>query len=763
MITQQESSKKNTRAKGKEPRQQNQVVKRINRRDKKGNQVKPPQKHNKMDNTRVITATPNAGTPYVMAKNNKMLQNKTTNLAHSVPMYPTMNGRQGAQIFMNSGSVLTATKMQFSPPPQRTKSSNDIDLSSIASSIEAFKTQRATYSTITATTTTTFSASCNRAFFAKTNTNSQISPEQLMFEHELMYATNFVNPNSVGVSGGIGVAIGGNHSSKMVQSCDSKFFNPDMSPNHAHEQSSVVGGKTLFNSLKRMVNSLFKPIIDAVGPDHSDSKASTAATASTATTTNHKSMPIPPATYCDKQNCTDSFCLSIDNQQHQQQQQPANMAYSNRECEFFDCDDYIDGGEDTIDFVAASTKFLPHAFGDEFQSASAKDNIYYDCMTKSDSFETPIPTPPPAAAAPASLNPSESDEDSGMENEIDADQLKSDEAISERNADQQQLDQANVQYCENEKVTMTTATGPNKSNQNACRRRQRGKRKNKNHNGNNNNNGNHNNKSSNKYWKKGCAPNKNRHEKQRHEIEMDLHDDLDIETGSFGAEDDFDLEIIDLDVDESSPKTSPNTATATNSIRLTTTTTTPSATPATPVTPATSRPIFNSKTVCIETPIPSPEKLESGCIFTRFFPFKSSTSPSQFFKRFQMPQLANRPPRLCNRYFHRVPVAMRHVSESESDDSFIVFEDISPRVSTAPEAAAATTTATSAAAASSSSQDATYQKRSRQLSECSDDFILFEDGSDDACLRYDTTDEDFYLTDSTDDETDSCSSSDDGE
>lgn len=95
------------------------------------------------------------------------------------------------------------------------------------------------------------------------------------------------------------------------------------------------------------------------------------------------------------------------------------------------------------------------------------------------------------------------------------------------------------------------------------------------------------------------------------------------------------------------------------------------------------------------------------------------------------------------------------MSESESDDSFIVFdsfEDISPR----------TATATATTTSSSSSQDNTYQKRPRQLSECSDDFILFEDGNEDACLRYDTTDEDFYLTDSTDDETDSCSSSDDG-
>lgn len=84
---------------------------------------------------------------------------------------------------------------------------------------------------------------------------------------------------------------------------------------------------------------------------------------------------------------------------------------------------------------------------------------------------------------------------------------------------------------------------------------------------------------------------------------------------------------------------------------------------------------------------------------------------------------------------------MRRVSESESDENFIVFEELSPPRAT-------------------SSLDTTYSKRPRQVSECSDDFILFEDGTEDACLRYDTTDEDFYLTDSTDDDTDS--STDDG-
>lgn len=669
-----------------------------------------------MDNTRVITP-PNA-TPYVMAKNNKMLQNKTTtNLAHSVPMYP-MNGRQGAQIFMNTQSILTATKMQFSPGgPQRTKSSNDIDLSHLTS-----------YSTVTSA---TFTSSCNKAFFAKTNTNSQISPDHLMFQQEFLYSTNFGNHSTM-VGGGSSCGGGGNQTSnhsKMLSSCDSKFFNSD-SPKHAHD-TAIVGGKTILNSLKSMVHSWFKPIVDVVGTDHGHSKSSTAAitataqmaSATTTTMSNHKTG-LPPTTYCDKQNCTDSFCRSIDNKQ--QQQQPATMPYSQRECEFFDCDDYIDGGEDTIDFVADSTKFVSHAFGDEFQATSTKDSIYYDCLTKSDLFETPVPTPPPQPPTTAyELPPSLSDsEDSGMENthEINVDQSESKE--------QQQLDDT-VQYGDNEKATSATA-GPIKSNRNAYRRRQRGRRKQQQNNNNNT-------KSSNKYWKKGCAPNKNRHEKQRHEIEMDLHDDLDIENCSYGAEEDFDLEIIDLDIDERSPKSSPTTTAKSAMTKMTM----QSATPA--------KPIHSSK-VCIETPVPSPEKIESNCIFTRFFPFKPSSS-LRFIKNFQVPQLACRPP--LSKGCLRAPVAMRRVSESESDDSFIVFEDVK-----SPPA-----TITSTATTSSSSQDttATYQKRPRQLSECSDDFILFEDGSDDVCLRYDTTDEDFYLTDSTDDDTDSCSSSDDGE
>lgn len=76
-------------------------------------------------------------------------------------------------------------------------------------------------------------------------------------------------------------------------------------------------------------------------------------------------------------------------------------------------------------------------------------------------------------------------------------------------------------------------------------------------------------------------------------------------------------------------------------------------------------------------------------------------------------------------------------SESESDDSFIVFQDISPCKSTPIR------------------NTYNFQQRSRQLSECSssDDFIVFENGSRDTSFCYDTTttDDDDY---DEDDETD---------
>lgn len=643
-----------------------------------------------MENTRVIA--PN-GTSYQMEKR-KIFQNKS-NFIHPVPMYP-MNSRGGAQILMNTQSVFTATNMHFSPTMIQTKSSNDIDLTNTISTKNVPKQQ----------VTATFSG-LEQTFFAKTNTKSTtISPDKMLF----LYTTSF-NSHDCATN----VDSQANHRNNMSLSCDNKFSNDNSS--HAHETST--GGKTFVNSLKSFVHSLIKPIMDVVGSTDiagTSKSVSAAATASTLSTqTNHKSGP-PPPTYCDKRICMDSLCLSID--------KPATKTcmVSNREL-YFDCDDYIDGGEDTIDFVAASTKIVSHPLNgtDEFRMdfntnkhpTINKDSIYYDCMNKTDIFETPTPTLPVSLSISESCDQCETSD--RIEKHMEATNVKK-LTFDEMSICNMKQPWNSVQYCDgNKKLTMTNIP---KSNRNAQHRRHRANRKN-----------------SSKYWKKSSASNKNRHEKQRHEIEKDLHEDLEscyIETIVASAyEEDFDLEIIDLDGKNTSKKC-PNVVTTESVVTISTTATTTEAT----ITVNTV-PISNAHQLCIETPIPSPEKI-SGCIFTRFFPFKNSSncssklSPLHFLKKLPVPQLNT-----TTRCTTHAPVDIRHVSESESDDSFIMFEeDISLR---------------------SPSSRNTLSQRSRQLSECSDDFILFEDGTEDVCLRYDTTDEDCYLTDSTDDETNSSS------
>lgn len=658
-----------------------------------------------MDNTRAIA--PNER-PYIMAEK-KMFENKT-NLANSIPKYP-IHSRSGAQVFMDTRSIFTATNMHFLPPT-RTKSSNDIDLSRI-SSMGALKEQTVHTSTVESATfslhKTLFVAAAAAAAVtttATTNTKSQVLPEKFRYSASL---TEYNNGNHQ-----ISDHHQHHHSEMSPGNC--KFYGD----NSSHKHATTDGNRTFVNTFKSFVHSLFKPIMDAVGSENNQTKSMTA------TSTNRKPTPSPPPhTYCDKENCTDSFCHSIDNKQS------ANTVYSNREL-FFDCDDYIDGGEDTIDFVADSTKFVSHSFGDEFSTAMtanniqpvAKDSIYYDCINKTDTFGMAVATAPLSptitqpSTAPTSCESAIRSEsiDNQMENTdcnvINVNKLGLNDAMSACNM---QSSDDTVQYyggggVDRPSAVMNSAPKFEKSIRTAHRRKHRAKRKNK----------------SSKYWRKGCAPNKNRHEKQRHEIEMNLHDDLEtcsIFHISLDQDDDIDLEIIDLDDDDDngrSPKSSPSAKSITT----------------------VTQPISNTN-ACIETPIPSPEVITDGCIFTRFFPFTASNcavkshpmSPLRFFKKFQVPAPGvSRPP-----FNECRPVAMRRVSESESDDNFIVFEDISPRPTC--------------------SLDTYQRQRPHQVSECSDDFILFEDGTEDACLRYDTTDEDFYLTDSTDD-TDS--SSDDG-
>lgn len=83
---------------------------------------------------------------------------------------------------------------------------------------------------------------------------------------------------------------------------------------------------------------------------------------------------------------------------------------------------------------------------------------------------------------------------------------------------------------------------------------------------------------------------------------------------------------------------------------------------------------------------------------------------------------------LCNNSTQspsKLDCIQNRASESESDDSFIIFQDISPYKSTAIR------------------DTYNFRRRSRQISECSsDDFIVFENGSRDTSFCYETTTDD---------------------
>ncbi|XP_031632459.1 uncharacterized protein LOC116346518 [Contarinia nasturtii] len=155
----------------------------------------------------------------------------------------------------------------------------------------------------------------------------------------------------------------------------------------------------------------------------------------------------------------------------------------------------------------------------------------------------------------------------------------------------------------------------------------------------------------------------------------------------------------------------------------------------------------NDVNIKTEQPIPSPEIIPYGCIFTKFFRLDNSKEKSPLlamcYKQHKARQLQqiNKPtskerPSMSSSSSSLSMSPCRRTSEIESDDSFIVFEESSPKSTNSVDDLIGTTPTTTTLK--------NYYNRQRQLSECSDDFILFEGDPDD-----DTTDEDF--TDSTDD------------
>lgn len=641
-----------------------------------------------MDNTRVII--PNGKVPYT-AVNEKFL-NKAANMqtqknvAHqkaflnSVPSKSICNAT-GPILSMNGPSIFAATSYQFIGKISSSKSTM----------IPPYKIENHTsFGPTTAVWQAVMSKSID--IFSNRNTTMK-TPELVINKHQTelhlnSFASEFENHSKL--FGGSGM------------------------------EKETSEGNPFVKKIKNIFTSIFKPLIDTttslVAGDSQIHQQphqvfwSDSSNGSPISPHNHKSTSM----YCDNQS-SDSFCSYSD-----KSNSFMNSSYPPET--FFDCDDFIDGGEDTIDFVADSTRYCS-SFTDEFNEPSPKDNIFYDCVNKFGFEVTPTKLKvPDACEAKIELeNTTHETSKSNKESECKFDSKSDDSKIDI------------VQYSDDKSpIICPKSKQPNKQ---SYRRKRKTKRKN-------------NNNKSNGRQHKGMGANKNHHEKIRHEVAMNIHDDIDdcsiVKNGyipaSYDHDDDdddleIDLEIIDVD-EHFSPKNTKSNSPSTSmpAVAATNVPVTTKSTPAAQKSDLNSRP-------CIEMPIPSPEDIPSGCIFTRFFRLDGPNcrQKQQMLQSRCMPKQV---PQQIKPMKER-SISCHRLSETESDDSFIVFEDSSPR---------STTSSVDDLNLRIAALKDSY-KRQRQLSECSDDFILFTDDVEDCNYRYNcTTDEDF--TDSTDDSDD---------
>lgn len=631
-----------------------------------------------MDNTRLIT--PN-GTPYGMVTE-KMLKSSNSSpqksaprfdprqgIMNSGPMFTLCSGK-GAQILMNSHSIVTATSMQFMPQTRnKTSLCNDYGLSTMPT-IKVLK--QATFGASTASAVLSAVTKPIEIF-----SKSRATPD-FRIEHNNVFINSSGNSSNT-------------RSSYSLNDTNTKHFCND-SPGLEQLEQETTEGNTLVNTIKSIFSYLMKPIRDTktmfVGSDNSAESLSSSCKPMTdqqiywndsdnlvsMNNKNHKSTTM----YCDNHS-SDSFSYSSEK---------LNIMPDT----YFDCDDYIDGGEDTIDFIADSTRSC-HSFGNEFSAdmpvyPSAKDHIYYDCISNKEAVSG---TSPLLSSLSSVKLPETVKSETNLEPRIGT----ADETLDQ------------VQYSE-DNAPPNCPKYEKSNSKNAYRRKRKGKRKHKSN-----------------VNRRKVGSNKNRHEKIRHEVEMNIHEDIDdcsiVKDGnsySFERDDDDDdepnIDMEFIDVVKNSPKI-PNINTSTTTSH---------------------KSISEPNVICIETPIPSPEVIPSGCIFTRFFRFDNSNCKQKQHSlplRCMQKQVPNCKPLKAER-----PVSVRRTSETESDDSFIVFEECSPKSTCSVDSLMPKHTALK-----------DQYKRQRQLSECSDDFILFTDDVDDGTQYHCyTTDEDF--TDSTD-------------
>lgn len=615
----------------------------------------------------------------------------------------TMCSGGGAQVLMNAPSIVTATRLQFLPPIRHKQTMCSVnDCIPMAS---------------------------NTIYFQETGkfpTSKILSTMITAVEPKPFITTS----NQMGSSL--------NEKSNMFMS-----YNGSSSNQHVNqtEATKTTEGNGIVNAVKSFFSFLIKPIIDTktllVGTD-STSEKSTVATHSDKP---QKIQSSYQSIYECQNNLSPILCRNDNCQNYGLHEKTRNiymdfMPSELDNCTFFDCDDFLEGDEDTVDFVADSTKIQwnNNSFDEmaAIHSSPAKDNIFYDCDNH---FVMESPKEK-STAITSRKNPNLShnnDENSvsNMKQELIENEATrnnhSEMMISDRNSKQAYNNQIEineiqckcVQYTNNEmkmsplSSNLKQSSSCEKSNENKNAFYRSSNRKTKRKRKTNKNNQNHSNRF--EYRHKGTASNKNRHEKIRHELEMDIHDDINNCGFNTIIEDD---EVDDVD-DVNEPETDLEIIDMEQPIQLQK---------------------FDEKISHANEKIQSPEVIPSGCVFKYFFKWgspkcKLSSFPLRFLRRRKLLH-SHKSIEKSLAPLEPLPLQSNHqrITEAENDDNFIVFEDSSPR--------------DEHFARQLTKQDTC--RRQRQLSECSDDFIVFDDRFDeDNYLYNDTTDEDF--SESTDD------------
>lgn len=584
---------------------------------------------------------------------------KTAQYRGSGSLY-TMTG-SGAQVFMNSHTIVTATNLQFVPQIRHK------------------------------------STMCN------CKTASILEP---MHFNETI---KMPSPTSAPASAPASPQLNGN----------SKMF---------IENETKTDGSPLLSAIKGFLTYLIRPIIHTAN----------------VRATNLNYLPFSMA--------TDNNNYSTSNKNSETSNMYMNFMPDMDNLAFFDCDDFIDS-EDTVDFIGDRTPQFNLIKNEKMPlspdpSSSPKSYVFFDCVSN---FETPIElieTPmtinlPTEAPMPKQLN---STTDNTFEivksiteiaknpsrpypNDSDAHiHIEPVENFQNSNVMESSTKcittKEKLKYKRNRKLSNLPQpqtgnfSGNNEKVNNSCRRKNRKKRRNKN---------------KAVHRQKSSTTNKNRNEKFRHELELNIHDDIEECIFEQGLDDCYNKDnSIETDIE----MVERCDVRAMPSISLTTDG--PSA-----------------QTTFVENTTRLAERGRSGCMFTSFINFEM---PNIVRKLRTAPRLLSK---RCQRKMARERPLHRSISETESEDNnFIVFDENSPQTTPSIKSIACDLTVPRSA----------FRKaytRQRQISECSDDFICFEydDSEPTYCIQHDddTTDEEVTDSDVSDDDDSSDTDSNDSD